>query len=723
MDTSPFKLENLAVEVGRGAISGPEGRVHVEPRVMDVLVFLAKRSSEVVTREELIEAVWEGYPGADQSLTNAASKLRQALEQVGGDRELLETIPKRGYRLVGAVQFSESESGRSNRRRWIAVGAIAAATLVLASILATLYMPSANPQSRPRLAVLPLENLGPVEEDHLAAGLTEEITTRLASLPDIGVISRTSAIQYSGGDKDLPTIASELGVDYILEGSIRWQDETESDPGRIRIATQLIRASDDTHLWANIYDRPLQDIFEVQAEIALAVAGELGNRLAGEHGASALPVAVTDNMAAYKSYLLGLDNAYPTKQGPEEIRLAYSAFHHAVELDPQFSEAWAELSLVLLSWEWDRSNIGEPEMTAEQALERAMVLAPDDPTTLTAAGWVYLGGEEGPKAITPSAVDKAIDAFRRTLLVRPDEVSALRGLGQALRRRGETDAGIEFLEAALVVGPRDSNALRQARGAHHAQGHFQRALEINQRLIETEPYYWHHYFIEVLLRLSHTGSIEEARKVLDEAPPNLLPPMVAAHVNWVAGDFEAIRDQVEADLERVPFNQLDLNFSAYASAAYRELGDDEMADRLAQHFGEVMLNWMKNAPDDIFAVEMAAVAEALLGRKETALEYARQVDEMEVTIDEPRPSSQLARIAAMVGEKDLALHELEQLAAQGQLFRYALKFAPAFYELRDDPRFQALLDKAPVNRPWRQKSERPIREMLAAIKADVAAPG
>ena len=180
------------------------------------------------------------------------------------------------------------------------------------------------------IAVLPLENLGPPEDEYFATGITDEITGRLATVKELGVISRTSAAQYAGTTKTTRQIGEELGIDYLLQGTVRWA-RAAGGAGRVRISPQLVRVSDDTTVWGETYDAVVEDIFEVQSSIAAGVAQELGGVLSpATKGAETRP---TENLEAYQAYLRG-----QTKNNLEAV----PHFERAVELDPRFARWRAE---------------------------------------------------------------------------------------------------------------------------------------------------------------------------------------------------------------------------------------------------------------------------------------------------------------------------------------------------------------------------------------------
>ena len=183
--------------------------------------------------------------------------------------------------------------------------------------------------------MLPFENLGPPEDKYFADGITEEITSRLASVHELGVISRKTAVQYDRTGKTIKQISKDLGVDYALEGTVRWDRGTEGK-SRVRVTPQLIRAYDDTHLWSESYNRVIDDIFSVQSDIAEQVIQKLGITLL-EPESQTLKAKPTENIEAYNAFLRGISNL------EEDNRLAVQMFELAVEPDPNFAQLFDDL--------------------------------------------------------------------------------------------------------------------------------------------------------------------------------------------------------------------------------------------------------------------------------------------------------------------------------------------------------------------------------------------
>ncbi len=241
-----------------------------------------------------------------------------------------------------------------------------------------------------RLVVLPFENLGPAEDEYFAAGITDAITARLATIHGLGVISRQSAMQYKKREKSAQQIANELRVDYILEGTV--QRERPSDPNsRVRIIPQLIKASNDTHVWAQPYDNDMSEVFRVQSDLAERVAQALNITLV-ERERRALRSRPTENMEAYDYFLRG--NEYWHRSELEnDFKIAIQMYERAVELDPKFALAYAQLSRAHAHMYWDYYDRTEERLAmAKKAVDRALQLEPDSPEAHFALGHYYYHG-------------------------------------------------------------------------------------------------------------------------------------------------------------------------------------------------------------------------------------------------------------------------------------------------------------------------------------------
>ena len=283
--------------------------VALTPKVTELLVALVEAAGRVLTREQLLQRLWPDTVVEEGSLTSHISMLRKALGEGPNGQDFIETLPKRGYRFVASVKRAASQAPDSG-------------------------------VDRTMLVVLPFENLTAGERyDYFSEGLTEEMITELARLsPErLGVIARTSAMQFKSTTKGIAQIGSELRVSHVLEGSVRRVGE------RVRITTQLIRVSDESHLWAQSYERGLHDMLEVQAEVARAVAREIQIKLTPHEQRRLDGDKVRSiNSQAHELYLRGRHFWY--RRTEEGIRKSIECFEQALQYDPSFAAAYDGIS-------------------------------------------------------------------------------------------------------------------------------------------------------------------------------------------------------------------------------------------------------------------------------------------------------------------------------------------------------------------------------------------
>jgi TolB-like protein/DNA-binding winged helix-turn-helix (wHTH) protein len=332
-----FRLGELAVEPAAGDVSGPGGREKLDPKVMDVLAHLARRAGQVVSREELLERLWPGAVVTDDALTRCIYELRRQLSQAGGSEELralVETLPRRGYRLNGEVEAlpPPGVAARTPPRRRLPMAA-AAVVAVLAIAIATWRLLGESSVAEASIAVLPFIDMSAERDQaYLGDGISEEILNRLAQSPDLRVIARTSSFSLRDASMDVTSIAEKLDVTHVLEGSVRKSGD------RVRVTAQLITGADGAHLWSDTFDRGLEDIFAVQDDIAFAVAAALEVELGGQESVGRAP-------ASYKAWeRYRQAELFYWRRAPGDIERALRYYEEAVTLDPRYARAWAALS-------------------------------------------------------------------------------------------------------------------------------------------------------------------------------------------------------------------------------------------------------------------------------------------------------------------------------------------------------------------------------------------
>lgn len=344
-----------AVDLRSGDLSRDSAtKVRLQGQPLRVLAMLLERPGEMVTREELRARLWDTHTFVDfeHGLHAAVNKLRSALHDAADEPRYIETIPRRGYRFIGTIEPAasfetapESPVTTLPRRRRAALLLVTVLGALLVTAVAAMLWSTrdADPVSeaaaaRLMLAVLPFENVsGNAEQEYFSDGLTEELITRLgqADPSKLGVIARTSVLGYERTKKPVRQISRELGVDYVLEGSVRHAGSN------IRVSAQLIRASDETHLWAASFDRTLGDMLRIQSEIARAVASELRLRLPGV-GSSTIATKPEVRWEAYEATLRG--RHFLEQRTASGIRLAGESFQRAIELEPDYAIAYVGLA-------------------------------------------------------------------------------------------------------------------------------------------------------------------------------------------------------------------------------------------------------------------------------------------------------------------------------------------------------------------------------------------
>jgi serine/threonine protein kinase/Flp pilus assembly protein TadD len=326
------------------------------------------------------------------------------------------------------------------------------------------------------VAVLPFENLSADPDNaYLANGVQEEILTRLASIAGLKVISRTSTQQYQSKSRNLREIANQLGVANIVEGSV------QKAAGQVRVNVQLVNGQSDSHLWAQTYDRKLNDIFGVESEIAKRIAESLQAKLTG-HEEQALAAKPTNNAEAYEAYLHGL--AFVRGLGWDPIDAWMQAagfFERAVQLDPNFAIAWARLSCVdaVIFFNRDNATTAARGDAAKRALEQAQKLAPDSSETLLALGnYQYLVLRDYGAAKT---------TFERVCEMLPGNSEVRAALGSVMRREGNWDQSIAYFERALALDPRNVTLLVDVALTYGARRQFPAALKLYDQVLAITP--------------------------------------------------------------------------------------------------------------------------------------------------------------------------------------------------------------------------------------------
>jgi serine/threonine-protein kinase len=504
------------------------------------------------------------------------------------------------------------------------------------------------------------------------------------------VISRTSVMGYR--DKPLSLIATELGVGSVVEGSVQVVG------GRLRVNVQLLDATTDEHLWAERYDRTLDDAFEIQSEVAQRIVAAVGAALtAAEQGR--LAAAPTANAEAYRLYLQGRE--YWIRPGflRQDREVAQALFERALELDPNFALAHAALSQVHGDMSWWRYDTSEARLARQrEEAEAALRLAPDLPQAHIAMGWAHYRGRRDYR--------RALGEFKIALKGLPNDVKLLFWIGATHRRLGNWDEVLAMFEKATQLDPRDAdlfsdlggNSYRYVRRYADAVHAYDQALGIAPDLHEVAiDRAWAYVFWQ--------GQLDTLRAVLSRVPRDA-QLAVYGNVDSQRAALLLLERNAENLLRMLQIARDDifagqsffLPTALYAAWAH-ELRGDQAAARAAFDAARVRLeSSLSEIPDDWRVHAARGMALAGLGRRDAALHEALWLQESVIYREDAFAGSSLredrARILAKVGDAKGALDEIEQLLARPSEFSvHMMRLDPRWDPIRDHPRFKALLAK------------------------------
>jgi TolB-like protein/DNA-binding winged helix-turn-helix (wHTH) protein/Tfp pilus assembly protein PilF len=606
-------------------------RVPLTPKVFDTLRVLVENRGRLVSRDDLVAAVWPDTFVEEGNLASNISILRKALGDAPDGRNYIETIPKRGYRFTAEVrptgQHLETAVSRMGERadqdvsqtaeentvspavikKGAPIGSraiiwwMAAFSAVLAVAGAAVWwrvrsQPGAALQQIRSIAVLPLRNLSrDPEQEFFSDGMTEALISNLAQIHSLRIISRTSVMRYKGTTERLPVIGRELGVDAIVEGSV------QRSSGRVRISAQLIQASADTHLWANDYEGDLADVLKLEGDVARAIVQEIRIQVTPAER-SHLAGARRINPAAQEAYLLGRYHKW--KLNEQDLRQGIEAFEQAIKLEPDFAPAYAGLGTAWLErGVWGAKGFREVEEPSRKATVKALALDPSLSDAhaslagiLSSYDWNWSGAEH--------EYQRAVDLDSNNLEARAYYAGFLMALGRH-------QEAIAQIERAATIDPLSSfvqsafgRILFRARKFDKSVPHFLRAIEL-----DSQNYGAHTRLAEVY---EQTGRLQEALALVEQS---------------------------------------------------LQIRGAEFTKSLA--LGRIY---------------------ALLGRRREAL----QVIERATQVGSNPLCEEIALVYFALPDKDRGVMWLTRAFGQGQLVVY-LKVDPRFDSARSDPRFQALV--------------------------------
>jgi len=565
--------------------------------------------------------------------------------------------------------------------------------VLLVLSLLFIFSPWRAPSSeRKSIAVLPFQNLsadGP--HAYFAGGLHDELLTQLSKVAALTVISRTSVMGYAGKNIPLKQIASELGVGSVVEGSVQVVG------GRLRVNVQLIDAATDAHLWAQHYDRTLEDAFAVQSDVAQQIVAAVGAALSGAER-KRLTAAPTANAEAYQLYLQGRE--YLTRPGRlrQNWEIAQQLFERALGLDPDFALARGALSEehgLMYLFRFDPS----PTRAARQLkeAETALRLAPDLPKAHVAMGLAHYWGR--------SDYRRALEEFHVALEGLPNDAQLRAYIGFVHRRLGNWNKVLAAFEKAAQLDPRDADLFVEAGRTYQLLHRYAEAVRSYERALSLAPDHHEAAIGRGWTYLLLQGQLDTVRAVLSHLPKDAelgeLGTRAAQNVQLLYLERQADSLLLALSVSHVRVfegQRFVLPSSLYAAWAH-QLRGDHAAARAAFDLARVLLDSaLGELPDDWRVHAARGLALAGLGRRDEALREARWIQQSAIyredAFDGPMAAEDQALILALVGDANAALDEIERLLdGPSFLSVHTLRLDPRWDPIREHPRFKALLAK------------------------------
>ncbi len=507
----PFRVADWVADPATHRLHRGDTEVRLEPRVMALLVCLANRAGELVTREELERQVWGRTVVGYDALTSSIIKLRKALGDDSRQPRFIETVSKKGYRLiapVGAVTPASESSvptapirrAPAARRRLLAVGLALSALAILAGVLVYSYrgpngrlLPDAT--DRPSIAVLPFGNLGnDPAQAYLSEGITADITTAISKLSGLFVVASASARNVQATPGGVKQVAEALGVRYVLDGNVRRTGK------QLRVNAQLVDAASGFQIWAERYDREMKDVFDVQDDIVAKIVTALSvNLTEAERQRSARRYTI--NIEAYDEFLRG--QSMYVRSTPEDNLQARALFQQAIDRDPGFARAYGAMALSYVDefrFGWGKN----PATALERAFEMAnKAVALDDqlPQAYRALSYAQLHRRE---------YRSSIDAIQRAIALDPNDADNRASLALSHIYNENYDTAIRMLREAMQLNPHYPARYASALGhAYYFLGRHEDAAASLRDAIERNASYLssHIFYSAALIRL---GKNDEA---------------------------------------------------------------------------------------------------------------------------------------------------------------------------------------------------------------------
>jgi len=536
------------------------------------------------------------------------------------------------------------------------------------------------------IAVLPFENLSDEKENaYFADGIQDDVLTNLSKVGDLKVISRTSVMPYRGKASSVREIGKALGVGAILEGSVRRMGN------RVRVNVQLINADTDEHMWAEDYDRDLTDVFAIQTDLAQQIVRELQAKLSPMEKAQ-IERRPTENGEAYLAFMQGHEMFYRADKFRSNTEKAEQLFEKATKLDPNFAGAFAALAWVH-DWNYhDFDPTPARKEKAQAAAVEALRLQPNLPEAHLAMGFYYYYCERDYQA--------ALDEFAIAKLSLPNSPEVYMAIGAIERRQGKWKESTANLQKAASLSPKDAWVLQNLADNYYATRSFEAADKIFDRAIEAAPSSFGPRAEKAKLAIDWKGDLSEMEKALTQVPTGVDPDGLVTFARVQLLLLQRKFSDALAVLQQSPQGgaHFDRPRELFEGAIYSFLNDKEKALSAFERARPIAEKALRESPDDASRHVTLGLILAGLGDKELAIAEGKRavqlLPESQDAFDGPKMTVALAQIYAWTGESDQAIQLLDRsLSTPMGVTVPFLKLDPMWEPLRNDPRFQALIDR------------------------------
>lgn len=692
-----YRFADLTLDSTRRSVKRGDSDLRLARLSYELLLLLVEAAPRVVTQQEVAKRLWGDRIATEDTLRQRIKLLRKALGDDADNPRYFSVVRGQGYRLIPEVESVASNVAPSRGgSRLLQAVLLGMAVIVMPLAYWFLTEDKSIPESSDviatsappaqSIAILPFENLTDDPGDtYFVEGFHNDLLTQMSKLGGFKVISRTSVLEYRDSRKNLKKIGVELNVAAILEGSVQRSGDT------VRINAQLIDAINDEHLWAERYDRDLtaQNLFDIQSQMAAAIARALHSVLPPDELARIKKIP-TENTKAYNHYLLG---KYHTTRVNNLLAFpdAAKAFELAVEADPEFAVAWAQLSRAYSAIYFFVNHDPSTLELAGMAVERAFELQPDLPEAHLAKGYYfYLGVGDYEAAL------REWEIAERGL---PGDSQIFQARAYLFSRMGDLENAMLNMDRAIELDPRNVDNLHFQAIAHARLHDYDQAEKIYDDMIQMVPYHPLAYLVKAGIALWRDGDGATANAMLESAPV----PMPTNDITWLPAIYERNFDSALSHLDSWQVDALDIQNiyrpkDWFFGMTHKLAGDPDAANEYFRAARYALERLHEERPMDVRLVLALADTMAQLDERQIAVDLAHRAMEM-VPVSKDAAAAGNARyhiiwVFVAAADFDTALAEIDTYLANPAVWSIeGLLPDPRLDPIRDDPRFEQLVRK------------------------------